>query len=229
MLMFILLAGAFSLTPIELSAQDSAGGDSAVEQWFESTPSASRYDGIREELEQAHEAVTDEQIPDEPVRRFPREAAVKRVAPDSLLPAFEAHLDRLVSAAEAIDNAGGASALDGDPDSMLETAAAFLRTGATADTLSLLLEQAASARHAREAFFTLAELYEIDDLSDEQLRELGQSILGSGLSADSYGSVASLYVQGRARRRSASRVISAITDTLDEGGGLVQVRRALRQ
>lgn len=222
--MFILLAVAFSFTPTDISARNGA-----VEQWFESAPRAIRYDTIREELEQAHEAVVGEGIPDELVQRFLREAAVKRVAPDSLLPAFEAYLNRLVNAREAIDRAGGASTLEGDPVTMVETAATFLQTGATAETVSLLLERAETARHAREAFFTLAELYEIDDLSDEQLRELGRSILDSGLSADSYGSVASLYVQGRARRRPASRVISAITDALDDGGGLVQVRRALRQ
>lgn len=222
--MFILLAVAFSVTPADVSAQDSA-----VEQWFESSPQAARYDGIREELVEAHEQIVDADVPDNLVQGFLREAAVKRVAPDSLLPAFEAYLNRLVSAGEAIERAGGTSALEGDPVTMLETAATFLQTGATADTLSLLLEHAETARHAREAFFTLAELYEIDDLSDEQLRELGQSILESGLSADSYGSVASLYVQGRARRRSPSRVISAITAALNDGGGLVQVRRALRQ
>ena len=221
---FALLISVLSITaPVPAFA-----GDELLEQWFEAGRHAEQYHDVRGELQAlfARESIDD--LPGELILRFLREAAVKRVPAERLVPAVEEYLERLAAAQRAIEEASDTFLIESDVTATVEAAVVFLQTSATADSLRALLEYASSGRHAREAFFTLSELYGIDDLTSEQLTELGRSILESNLSAGSYGSVASLYVQSRARQNSASRVIRTIVDTLDDGGGLVQLRQALR-
>ena len=220
--------GSFLLYLLVFPLVPASAGEDLLEQWFEAGPHTEQYRAAREELEAVFARRPINDLPEELILRFLREAAVKRVPSQRLIPAVDGYLDRLVTAQRTIDEAAHLSVVEDDGTATVEAAIVFLQTSATADSLQGLVQYAESGRHARELFFTLSELYGIDELSNSQLKELGRSILQSDLSVGSYGSVASLYVQSRARQNSPSRVIRTIVDTLDGGGGLVQLRQALR-
>ncbi len=199
-----------------------------IDQWLETVPGADQYEDVADDLRSIYDRAADSAGADELVQRFLREAAVKRVPPDNIVAVFDGYVDRLITAQRAVEQAGDAPSVREDA-ATLESAIVFLQTNAGGETLSRLLGYAQSARHAREVFLTLTQISGIDALSDETLLDLGRAMLESALSADSYSALASLYSEGRARQRPESQVVSAIVDALDDGGGLIQIRQALRR
>ncbi|MCA1753193.1 MAG: hypothetical protein LC641_00550 [Spirochaeta sp.] len=204
----------FAVLAVPLSGQSLA-------DWYAESPLATRYTAIRGELEELHAHTVEAGVDPEFLLIFLREGAAKGVAPERLLPAADQYVQHTLVAARVLEVAPW------NPDDLLPAAVSFLQIGYGESDLLRLVSAASSSRRAREGLYTLAAIHRGESPESDLLMELGEALLASEIPVASFSAIASVYDQGRDAGLSSGRILELFIRTIEQGGGLIQLRRAV--
>lgn len=221
LLALLLLALGFA-TP--LCAQEIAA-------WFQSSPSAPRYGGIRIEAERLGSALSEEGLPDRPLAERLAEGAGKRVDPLKLLAVLRDEAARLRAVADLLRardllSSSNASSLAAEGSLLLRAGVSPALMGEALDA-AVLLKPGSPARRAFAALAAVVSINARFGLDEGSERTLALALVVGGLPEERFDALVSLFARGRARGLGTDRIASLVAEMLRGGGSLDRIEREL--
>ena len=204
-----------------------------LSSWFQSDPLARAYREIEPQVSRIFEEAGAAGLPLRLLMDKLREGATKGVAADRLSTGLRSELERLFLAQAMLDRQSIPLPDQEAREDAMNGISISLRAGLPPDAVEELFARSRPpARSPRDAVATCAALIQIREttrLSDADILRLGAALLGSRLPSTSFRSIPSFFVKARARGVGEREVLDSILiETLESGGGLVQMEDQLR-
>lgn len=205
-----------------------------LEQWFDTSSAAGRYTDTKDELIELFTRVETTEVPGELLLERLKEGAAKRVPPQRLLSVLRQDFERLERVDRVIEAAGYTHARGSTSYKQnLKLLSIVLRGGVSESVVENVLQEAHTHEKSLEvalaACDALFQVTQIGDLTDNELIQLGTTLLTSSLPSSSYSSIASLFLKGRVNRLDDSDILEIVIRVLENNGGLIQLEREIQR
>ncbi|RKX83230.1 MAG: hypothetical protein DRP57_08325 [Spirochaetes bacterium] len=199
----------------------------SFKKWLMNNPRGKRYAGYTEYFNSLFESASEDDIPAELIITKIREGAVKNIPPRRLITAVSNELYRLKTAKNILDTEKIVIRDYSSYKDTLKHISILLLGGVEAKTIKELFKQndkySRTENDVLAACDVLVQFNSIAQLSQSDLLKTGRALLMSRLKSASFSSLASIYLNARAKRIKTDDILRIIQRTLSRGGGLIQI------
>jgi hypothetical protein len=213
--------------PLLGAAQGLNVGPAEFSSWLSGSPEAARYAGAREALATMAERAIGAEVPLGAIMLRVREAAAKRVDPETLVAALELDLARWIELAASLR--GSAWPPAAQAPEFFVAAGAALRNGLDAASLSELISWSVRAKAAPErvAAAMIAAAGLVPALGRSGASRAALALAASRLRSGEFDAAAASLASAAARGTRAAELIAALEDVLGRRGTLRDLERRL--
>jgi len=203
-----------------------AAGD-PLSGWFDTSPSAGRYESVRQELVSIVAEATGRGVPAELMASRVAEGAEKRVAPEKLVTALRKDLADYSAILSVFARTMQAAPEGRTRAELLSRGGLALRAGMDIETFERAfagaLRKGAAPRRAVDALVAVAAVDSRMPLDGESEAALAASLASSAEKEDRFSQLASLLLRGKAGRLATRDLVVLAVSVFDSGGGFLQL------
>lgn len=200
-------------------------------KWILNDTRGKRYSDYRQYFNELFDAASKQNIPAALLINKIHEGAAKNIPPQRLIKAVSNELIRLETAKYILDNEKITPKDYGYYEDTLKHISILLLGGIESKTIIRLLKLKDKYSRTADDILTacdvLIQFNSIDRLSQGDLYSTGRALLMSRLKSASFSSIASIYLNARAKRIKTGDILKIIETTLENGGGLIQIDREI--
>ena len=226
----------FLLSPILIFTEQNTYRQELL-KWLNNDSRGRRYLGYEDFLSGLFDSAAKEGIPAELLMNKLREGAAKNVPPQRLIAALSKEQERLKTARGILEDYGIKFEKTEDYYDTLKHLSIILLGGVEEKTLRNLIDISIDTSPGTSVDFSglllacdvLVQFNSIDILTQDEMYDLGKSLLLSKLKPAAYSNLASLYLSARARRVRKTELLKLIETTLLHGGGLIQLDQEISE
>jgi hypothetical protein len=204
-------------------------GQVELSRWLATSAAARRYRDVQESLGTIVAVADRQNLPSVVLVERVKEGAAKGAAPEALVAAAQAELDRL-RMVEAVLREAGAGDL-ADSERVYRTLSLGLRAGLSAAAVRAILGDLAGSAEtlgrslaACEAVLSLSATTR---LSEAELVRLGRALIDGKVPTGALGTVNAVFAKGRAGKLDDGELLAIVAGVLDRGGGIIQISGAV--
>jgi hypothetical protein len=224
-----------------------------LEDWFNRQSDSEKYLLVKEELIALFESANKRSIPLPILFERLQEGASKNVPPGKLVQALREEVNRLSEIKSMIQDINTVSYKQKqsyffpfpesfpDPEEknkqknkledLMHQLSIVNRSGISVETMSTLfilaLDQEKPYTHVLLVLHGLIKIPGLNNLDNKEIANLGEALLKSAISPESYGTLSSIFVKGRTYNLNYSIITDIVTQQLQRGGGLVQIEQEI--